>query len=146
MNEEELRGWWLEKAIEEVEATIPKAVEYSSSDLEVMGAAMEAMGVPEGSGVEAAIAFYALGKVARAVGALASGQRPSDDTWFDIGVYARMAQRVRAAGAWPGEGAAAPRGQESRCGRQVYPAFSREAGPCRLVAGHPGPCAIEGKD
>jgi hypothetical protein len=29
------------------------------------------------------------------------GDRPSDDTPYDIGVYVRMAQRVRDVGGWP---------------------------------------------
>lgn len=74
-----------------------KAKEYGSADLEVMGAAMATlldMGNPE-DGVEAAIAFYALGKIARAFGAFKLGQLPSDDTWKDLTVYSLMVRERR---------------------------------------------------
>lgn len=99
-----LQEWWLEHARREIEATLPKVEEYSASDLNIMGAALEEMGqAPVNAGVEAAIAFYVLGKVSRLVGGLSEGKVPSEDSWFDIGVYARMAQRVRETGGWPGE-------------------------------------------
>ena len=120
MDEFELREWWLRRAQEEITATVPKAVEYSATDLEIMGAAMEQMGAaPAGRGVEAAIAFYALGKLSRIVGRLAEGAEPSDDSWFDLGVYARMAQRVREVGEWPGEAAAGPEGSGLLVGEAV---------------------------
>lgn len=97
----ELADWWNNQAREEFAQTAVKAKEYSSSDLRIMGAAMEEGGVKEGYGEEAAIAFYVLGKVARAVGALQEGQVPSDDTWFDISVYAKMVMRIRETGRWP---------------------------------------------
>lgn len=104
VDESELRNWWLAQADGEIAAMVPKAVEYSAVDLEIMGAAMEAMGAAgEGDGVEAAIAFYALGKLSRIAGALAEGRTPNRDSWFDLGVYARMAQRVIEVGSWPGQ-------------------------------------------
>lgn len=115
--EDELVGWWMDLASKEIQATIPKALEYGgnqqgSADLEVMGAAMQFMISPEKAsemspeerrrfGMEMAVAFYALGKVARLYGAYSRGDRPSDDTWFDLGVYCRMAERVREVGQWP---------------------------------------------
>ena len=103
-----LAEWWRLQAEAELDKTLPKVREYSAVDLEIMGAAMLAgPGVrirrPQGFGIEMAIAFYVLGKVSRAIGAYQEGRQPSDDTWFDIGVYARMAQRVREEGTWPGE-------------------------------------------
>jgi hypothetical protein len=95
----DLAKWWLDKAEEEIAATIPKMREYSSSDLQVMGTALDSEDTQRG--MEAAIAFYVLGKIARAVGALQEGRAPSDDTWFDISVYAKMAMRVRERGRWP---------------------------------------------
>lgn len=98
-----LHQWWVNQAQDELLAMAPKVKEYSAHDLEVMGKAMEALGVPKGSGVEAAIAFYALGKIARIVGALGEGAEPSEDSWHDLAVYSRMALRVRDCGSWPGE-------------------------------------------
>jgi hypothetical protein len=51
---------------------------------------------------ELGVAFYALGKMARIMGAYADGLAPSDDSWHDLAIYARMAQRVRHADGWPG--------------------------------------------
>lgn len=70
-----------------------KADEYGNADLEVMGAAME--GLIKGDGVEAALSFYALGKISRAFGAMAKGEMPSDDTWHDLTVYSLMIRARR---------------------------------------------------
>lgn len=50
---------------------------------------------------ELGIWFYLVGKMARWRSAVRRGERVSDDTLHDIGVYARMAQRVRETGRWP---------------------------------------------
>lgn len=96
---------WLEGFHERsLDETIRKAVEYGGADLDIMAKAMLCL-VPEEYreqtlGVEMAIAFYALGKVARLFGAYERGQRPSEDTWFDLSVYARMGLKVREQGRW----------------------------------------------
>jgi hypothetical protein len=99
-----LTDWWRSQAEKEIERTVPKAVEYGAADLEVMGVAMLHL-VPRERrsrqlGLEMALAFYALGKVARLFGAFERGDLPSEDTWFDLGVYCRMAERVREFGEW----------------------------------------------
>lgn len=97
----DLETWWKDKAEAEIELTLPKVKAYSSVDLEIMGAALAD---DRKQGVEAAIAFYALGKVSRIVGSLQE-DRPTEsreDSWFDLGVYSRMAQRVLEVGSWPG--------------------------------------------
>lgn len=99
-----LTDWWLQQARVECERTVPKAVEYGAADLEVMGTAMLHL-IPRDlrsrqKGLEMALAFYALGKVARLFGAFERGELPSEDTWFDLGVYCRMAERVRQTGEW----------------------------------------------
>lgn len=100
---EPLERWWLREAAESYAAMAPKVREYSAVDLAIMGATLVAQGAaPEGRGVEAAITFYALGKVARIVGALSEGRDPGTDSWHDLAVYARMALRVREVGGWPG--------------------------------------------
>lgn len=101
---EELRQWWLQQAEMEVQRTVPKAIEYGAADLEVMGTAMQHL-IPKDRrsrqmGLEMALAFYCLGKCARLFGAFERGEYPSEDTWFDIGVYTRMAERVRQTGSW----------------------------------------------
>jgi hypothetical protein len=95
---------WLEDHMQEVFGkTIPKAVEYGSHDLLMMGEEMFAL-FPQLKGVvspeELAIAFYIRGKIARLFGAYAQGKLPSDDTWLDTEVYAQMAQYVRQNGRW----------------------------------------------
>lgn len=105
MAEVELRGWWFEQAEREVEGTVPKAIEYSSTDLIDIGRTLAycmARQVSDEEAAELGIFFYLQGKLSRWAGAIKSGERPSDDTIYDIGVYCRMAQRVRYAGGWPG--------------------------------------------
>lgn len=100
-----LTDWWMNLAEEEVRRTVPKAVEYSSTDLRDIGRDMaEVMGrtVTDQEAMEMGIYFYIRGKLSRWAGALISGQRVSEDTLFDLGVYVRMAQRVRETGGWPG--------------------------------------------
>jgi hypothetical protein len=49
---------------------------------------------------ELAVVAYCLGKISRALAAVGHGQTPSDDTWHDIAVYAKMAQWIREKGQW----------------------------------------------
>lgn len=123
-----LEGWWMAAASGDLERLLPKVAEYTSADLEVMGAVMSEWGLagPEGdgsvspantpgeggmgatlaggstaSGMEAACLWYILGKVARCVAAYKDGRLPSEDTLHDIVVYAMMARRIRETGQWP---------------------------------------------
>lgn len=100
-----LQDWWRKTTEEELESLMPKVVAYGSRDLEVMGDVM-LMSYPNLRGVvapeELAIGFYSLGKMARIMGAYADGHAPSFDSWHDLAIYARMAQRVRDVGQWPG--------------------------------------------
>jgi hypothetical protein len=81
----------------------PKAVEYSSYDLDLIGRITQDMTAadPGVSPAELACWWYLIGKVGRAVGVLRTGGRPSDDTILDLGIYARMIQRIRYCGGWP---------------------------------------------
>ena len=101
--EQEMRKWFKDHVDGVVDATVPKAVEYGSHDLRLMGEMMFLL-FPDLRGAvhpeELGIAFYQLGKIARVFGALAAGRRPSDDTWFDQEVYAQMVQFVREHGKW----------------------------------------------
>lgn len=103
--EDSLSRWWWAKAADEIERTVPKAIEYGSTDLIDIGLMLaRTMGrtIDEEEAAELGVFFYLIGKVARWQSAIERGERPSDDTLFDIGVYVRMAQRIRDAGAWPG--------------------------------------------
>lgn len=105
-----LETWWEDTTDEEIRSMIPKVIEYGSNDLNIIGDIMLLM-KPELrdkiNPAELGIAFYALGKIARIMGAYADGIAPSDDSWHDLAIYARMAQRVRNADGWPGPVAAA---------------------------------------
>lgn len=103
--EEELAEWWRDKAEAEIDQTVAKAIEYGSTDLIDIGRDLARIAKREVSDEEAAemgIYFYLLGKLSRWRSAIERGDRPSDDTLLDIGVYVRMAQRVRSHGGWPG--------------------------------------------
>jgi hypothetical protein len=107
----ELVDWWMDLARIEVDAVVAKAIEYGATDLRDLGLQILEMAgrrgpnpTDDGYATEIGIAFYAIGKMARIAAAVKEGRRPSLDSWSDLGVYARMAQRVRVAGAWPGVG------------------------------------------
>lgn len=99
-----LADWWLEETQLELDSVLPKAVEYGSADLKVIGFALSQMiGEPKGvTNDELGIAFYVLGKVARLIGGYADGRSPSSDTWHDIAIYTKMAQYARENGGWGG--------------------------------------------
>ena len=100
----ELGAWWAEVSADDVIPAEIKAKEYGSLDLRIIGSTMRGMiGIAPGvvSDEEIGIVFYQLGKIARAVSAIASGRKPSDDTWHDMTVYSMMVRRVRDSGEWP---------------------------------------------
>lgn len=103
--EEALKKWWLDHAASEAAMLVPKSVEYGSDDLiqigRVMAAAMKRE-VTDAEAAELGVWMYAVGKMARISAAIKEGRAPSVDSWLDLGVYAKMAQRVREAGGWPG--------------------------------------------
>jgi hypothetical protein len=103
--EQQLTEWWMTAAEDEIARTVPKAIEYSATDLTDIGHDLaRTMGreVSDEEAAELGVFFYLRGKVARWVGAVMAGKRVSDDTLFDIGVYVRMCQRIREFGNWPG--------------------------------------------
>lgn len=102
-----LKKFWQDMTDEEIEKVIPKAVEYGSADLEVMGEGMKVLlrsvfkrPIEDAEALEMACAFYALGKVARMFGAYADGRMPNEDAAYDLGVYCRMIQKIRKTGSW----------------------------------------------
>lgn len=110
----ELAAWWRTLADEEIAEVVAKATEYGATDLRDLGYQILEMAERRNKALdgerlkadayatEIGIAFYAMGKMARIVAAIKEGRRPSFDSWHDLGVYARMAQRVHQVGAWPG--------------------------------------------
>jgi hypothetical protein len=101
---DDLFVWWMEQAAEEARKLSPKAKEYGSYDLELMGQALGEMTGQDSTvahNMEQAIVFYLLGKIARAVSAVRSGHGASDDTFIDIAIYARMVLYIREHGRWP---------------------------------------------
>lgn len=97
---EDLIDWWIATAEDDLAKVAPKAVEYSSSDLLVIGSGI-APWLPDPLRLEAAIGFYLLGKASRITGALMEGRTPSSDSWDDAAIYSFMGRRVRATGRWP---------------------------------------------
>lgn len=102
----QLEAWWFIQAQREAQMVVPKAVEYSATDLTDLGRQIAALAdwhdITDGEAAELGIAFYVAGKVGRVMGAVKAKRLPSADTWLDIGIYSRMAQRVREVGSWPG--------------------------------------------
>ncbi len=98
-------AWWLADAREVAEATMPKAVEYGSIELVEAGRTLaRLMGRPNVSDQEAMevqIYQYVMGKMGRWTAAMSRGERVSDDTVFDILVYATMVRKIRQTGEWP---------------------------------------------
>lgn len=111
----QLAQWWRDTAESEIDKTVAKAVEYGARDLVEIGRQLVESGVQlppdlrlsipgrdhDAYFAELGVYFYAVGKMARWTSAVAEGRYVSDDTLFDIGVYIRMAQRVRQTGQWP---------------------------------------------
>jgi hypothetical protein len=101
-----LETWWQDKTAADIEAVVPKAVEYSAIDLIEYGRTLAlVMGikhaVSDEEATEIGIWGYLVGKVARWTGAIKEGRRVSDDTIHDIKIYATMAERTRDVGGWP---------------------------------------------
>lgn len=98
-------AWWVSDAKENAEKTMPKAIEYGSIELVEAGRTLaRLMGRPDVSDQEAMetmIWSYVMGKMGRWTAALSRGERVSDDTIFDILVYATMVRKIRETGEWP---------------------------------------------
>jgi hypothetical protein len=106
----DLLKWAESVAREDLIAVKRQITEYGSIDLEMMGLGLLDMSKvhprPDSGetdvqlGLELALVFYLQGKIARAVSAIAAGQRPSADTRRDIRVYAIMWEHVCQFGDW----------------------------------------------
>lgn len=97
-------AWWLADAREVAEATMPKAVEYGSTELIETGRVLaDQMGmgsVSDQEAMEVTIYAYMLGKMGRWSSAIKRGARVSDDTILDLQVYATMIRKIRQTGEW----------------------------------------------
>lgn len=102
--------WWIGLAKADIDKCMPKAIEYGSGDLEMMGYAVRQLqgDVWDGDdaaerdaiGTELAILFYIQGKISRALAAAKHGRRCSGDTIEDIRIYSVMLTKVRQTGKW----------------------------------------------
>lgn len=101
---EALRDWWMDTASVEFGMVGAKAIEYGATDLADIGhmlARTQGRTVNDEEAAEMGCYFYALGKIGRWTAAMSRGDRVSVDSLIDLGVYVRMAQRIRAVGGWP---------------------------------------------
>ena len=102
-----LHKWMAQHHAELQQMTGEKAAEYGSLDLSIMGAGIAKLwpgigeNAPPAAQLQAAIAFYLMGKVARVLSALAEGKPAPTDSWLDAEVYAMMGGYVQEHGRWP---------------------------------------------
>lgn len=103
---EELSRWWKDRVLEEIEAVVPKAIEYGSNSMIEVGRSMARLAgrsdLTDGEAIELACLFYIKGKLGRWLDAAVAGRPVGEDTVYDIGIYIKMAQRSRDVGSWPG--------------------------------------------
>lgn len=102
---EQFLSWWSTEAAATGAATAAKLEEYGASDLVHIGLSMATMmgrTVGDDEAFELGCFFYLYGKVTRALSAYQRHRVPSDDTWLDLSVYAKMVLAKRA-GVWPNE-------------------------------------------
>ena len=99
----DLHRWLNEFWDTQMPETLRKAHAYGSADLALIGASM-LMVLPEESrhlnGERLGISFYLQGKIARVFGAIEHGSTPTEDTFYDIAIYAIMALRCLQEGSW----------------------------------------------
>lgn len=109
--------WWMKTAAADFAQMAPKIESYGgsihgSADLEVMGNALATLlserGIVDADELsdpvsqEIATWLYALGKISRLISDYRAGRPGNADSWHDLTVYALMARRIQAVGAWPG--------------------------------------------
>lgn len=119
-----LADWWRNKAETEIDMVVDKAIEYGATDLVDIGRNIARLSDRDVTDQEAAmigVFFYLEGKLARWRSAIHDGRPVSTDTILDIGVYARMAQRITEAGSWPGVELAEVPWSEKKISGEVRP-------------------------
>lgn len=97
--------WWMVHAYEAAQRTLPKAIEYGSVELIEAGRILARLtnqtDRSDQAAMEAQIYQYMIGKMSRWTAAMSRGERVSDDTIFDLMVYATMVRKIRETGEWP---------------------------------------------
>lgn len=104
------KDWWVGTALDDFDKTGAKIAAYGghtgSSDFAIMAEGMRAISPAIAAAedprvaLEAAVAFYQLGKVARSLSAYARGELPAYDTLFDETIYSLIARSIRERGGW----------------------------------------------
>lgn len=90
-----LADWWQATVDNDVHKTVPKIQEYGTQDLAAIGqmiTALEGRRLTDTRAAMLGCLFYATGKTTRAMSALIRNVDPSEDTLFDLAVYAMMAR------------------------------------------------------
>lgn len=146
---EDLTVWWMDRAQDEANKVARKAAEYGNNSMIEVGhqlAKMQSRTVTDEEAAEMACYFYIVGKMGRWSDALARGERVSADTLYDVGVYVRMAQRIREAGGWPGTTLA----ERESAVLPVHNHGPNDGPPCketRTISGRLiGACLVAGRD
>jgi hypothetical protein len=101
--ESDLRAWWETTSEQDLEETVPKAVEYGSQSMIDYGRTLARVAgrkVTDAEALEWAIFAYMAGKLGRWTAALQRGEKVSDDTLKDLTIYSLMARKVRETGEW----------------------------------------------
>lgn len=101
----ELMEWWQTQSERDLAELLPKVGEYGAFDLQIIGDVLATMSnwdqnTPTRVKEELGCFFYLLGKVARMASAYRENRLPSDDTYHDAEVYAKMVRRIRDRGEW----------------------------------------------
>lgn len=101
MSKVELEQWWVGKVENDIGRTVPKIEEYGTRDLTAMGhmlATIKGIPLKDDQAAIYGCMFYAMGKCARALAALERSEMPSEDTLFDLSIYAMMARSFKERG------------------------------------------------
>ena len=100
-----LTTWWLDRAQEEAGSVVPKAIAYGSNSLMQLGrkmAQLQGREITDDEALELGCWVNTVQKIERWTDSVMRGERCSDDTIYDAGVYLKMVQRIRDVGSWPG--------------------------------------------
>ncbi|AOE44402.1 hypothetical protein SEA_GHOBES_51 [Gordonia phage Ghobes] len=100
--------WWVQHALQEAIPTVAKAKEYGTVELVEAGRLLasqlvgyQGQTVTDQEALELQVYQYVVGKLGRWTAAVRRGEQVSDDTLFDLGVYATLVQKARETGEWP---------------------------------------------
>lgn len=98
-------GDWWQSHVQTLQLVHRKAEEYGSNSLAQIGRMYaRARGrdvIEDPEALEIGCAVYAYGKMERVMDALLRDRLPSIDTWYDLMIYAAMAQYIRTNRRWP---------------------------------------------